>query len=163
MRARPIVASASITASSCLPKSGRVCRPSPTVRNLERAKEKDQVLLVLVRQAFEILDDLVGLAFVTLMRLDRFHEVGGAAVVQEEDALPQTPQRSGPEFISTGGTLRDMVSQIGAHVVQEKVGESIDLHVGLIGDERRRAGVDGRRVAEGAADVYESLEARLGL
>ncbi len=55
-----------------------------TLWYLERTQEQEQVLLVGVRQALEVVDDLVGLAVVTLVGLDRFDEVGGAAVVQEE-------------------------------------------------------------------------------
>ena len=59
------------------------------------------------------------------MLFNRVHQptIGGtgAAIVQEENALPQTPQRRGAEFVGASGTLLDVVSQSGTHMVHEQV------------------------------------------
>ena len=73
---------------------------------------------------------LFGLATGALVVLDSFHQVGGASVVEEEDALPNTPERSGSELIGAGATLRDAVRKTFPHVVDEKVGEEIHRLIG---------------------------------
>src|SRR5262245_44322971 len=53
---------------------------------------------------------------VSLYRLD---EVGGSAIVQQENALPQPPQGCRPEFVWSRDALGDAVSQLRAHSMQE--------------------------------------------
>ena len=59
------------------------------------------------------------------MILDRREQaaIGGcsAAIVQEKDALPHTPQRSGAEFIRAGRTLRDVIREPRAHVMEQQI------------------------------------------
>lgn len=52
----------------------RTTPPDCTAR-LKRAQEQNEVLLIAVRQVFEIVDDLVGLAAMTLVLADRFRKV----------------------------------------------------------------------------------------
>jgi len=59
--------------------------------------------------------------------LDSFHQVSCASVVEEEDALPNTPERSRSELIGAGTTLRDAVRKTFPHVVDEKVGVQVHL------------------------------------
>ena len=59
------------------------------------------------------------------MRLDRREQIIGAAVMQEEHALSDPPQRRGAELVRAGRTLTDAVGQPRAHVVDEQVGEQV--------------------------------------
>src|SRR5437879_6169981 len=70
------------------------------------------------------------------VRLDRLREVGSPPVMQEKDAFPQSPQRRGAEYPRAGLSLRDAVGQPHAHVVQQQIGEQVDLLM----PERRDAG-----------------------
>ena len=45
-----------------------------------------------------------------------------AAVVEEEDALANAPERRGAEFIRTGRALGDVIGQTSAHVMDEQIG-----------------------------------------
>ena len=49
---------------------------------------------------------------------NRLFEIGSPAVMQEEQPLPQTPQRRRAELVGTGQALCDAVSQGRAHVMQ---------------------------------------------
>src|SRR5207249_10594679 len=89
----------------------------------------------------EALDDPVCLAAAALVGPDRLDQAGGSSVMEEEDALPDAPERSGPELIGAGAALRDAVRETPAHVVDEKVGEEI----------HRAVGQRGARVCRGAA------------
>src|SRR4029453_4799152 len=91
------------------------------------------------------------------MRADGPQQVGGAAVVQEEDALAETPQRGGPELVPAGVALQDVVGEPGAHRVERYVGVEIGVPVGE-GGHRGVAGCPERwRMTERAADVRELL------
>ena len=59
------------------------------------------------------------------MRSDRFHQIGGPAVMQEKDPLSNTPQRSRPELVWSCTALRNAVGEALAHVVHQKIGEQI--------------------------------------
>src|SRR5262245_39691477 len=71
---------------------------------LQRAKEVEQVLLLPVVERVVVAHDSVRLGRVVVERvsaavlLDRLHQVGGPAVMQEEDALTHTPQRRRAEL-----------------------------------------------------------------
>src|SRR5438270_4953720 len=88
---------------------------------LKRAQEINEVLLMLRAQPVEALDDLACLAAAASVRLDRIDQVGLSSVMEEEDALPDPPERSCAELIGACATLRDAVRQTRAHVVDEKV------------------------------------------
>jgi hypothetical protein len=60
------------------------------------------------------------------VRLDRLDEVLGSPVVKEEDVLPQTPERCGPELVALRSSLDDIVSQARSHGMNEDVGEEVD-------------------------------------
>jgi hypothetical protein len=57
--------------------------------------------------------------------LDRFQQVRGPSVVQEEDALTQAPQRRAAEFPWSGLALADAVGEPDAHVVHQQIGVEI--------------------------------------
>ena len=73
------------------------------------------------------------------MRLDSLNQVSRPTVMEEEEALSDTPQRSGPKLIGARPTLSDAVRESFAHVVDEEVGEEVR---GLVG--KRRTRVRGR-------------------
>lgn len=98
---------------------------------LEGAEEVDDVLLVLGGEAVEALDDAIGFAARAPVVVDGFNEVGGASVVEEEDALADSPERRGTEFVGAGAALGDAVGETFAHVMHEQIGEEID---GLTGE-----------------------------
>ena len=60
------------------------------------------------------------------MCADRRDQIGGAAVVEEEDALSQSPQRSAPELRGPASPWLIAVRQPGAHVVDEQIGKEVD-------------------------------------
>src|SRR5215831_7345609 len=71
---------------------------------LQRAQEVEDVLLLVLGEAVEVADHSVRLArgalraAAALVLGDRIQQVRAAAVVQEEHALPQAPQRRGAEL-----------------------------------------------------------------
>src|SRR4030095_8506483 len=87
-------------------------RPGPTEEKLERAQEVQHMLLITFAQAVVPVDHGVGLrraelaAGATPVGLDGLVGVLRAAVVQEEDALAETPQRRGPELVTPGPALQ---------------------------------------------------------
>src|SRR5262245_6195505 len=84
------------------------------------------------------------------MRLDGLLEVGGPAIVQEEQPWPDTPKRRSAEFIRSGHALVDAICQRRSHVVQSKVGEGRKAPVVQAGDIGGSRG-QRLRVAENAA------------
>ena len=83
------------------------------------------MLLLLSAQTVEMFDDPVGLASFALVGADGLHQIGRAAVMEEEDALPDAPQRSGSEFIGSGTAMCNAVGEAVAHVMDEKVGKEM--------------------------------------
>ena len=73
----------------------------------------------------EALDYSIGLAPGTLVVFDSLHQIGRASVVEEEDALPDTPERGASELIGACATLRDAVGKTFSHVVNEEVGKEV--------------------------------------
>ena len=59
------------------------------------------------------------------MIFDSSQQVGGAAVVEEEDPLPHAPQWSGSKLVRSSLTLEDIIGQSGAHIVQRQVREQV--------------------------------------
>ena len=108
-----------------------------TLYSLERAQEIDDVLLLLSGQPIEMFDDLICFAAMALVISDGFHQVGGASIMEKEDALSDAPEGSCAEFVGAGATLRDAVGEAFAHVVDEKVRVKIR---GLIRKRSARAG-----------------------
>ena|ERR1700687_3420982 len=104
---------------------------------LERPQEIDDLLLLLRSQPIEMFDHLICFAATALVIADGFHQVGRASIMEEEDALSDAPERSGPELVGPGATLRDAVGEAYAHVVDDKVGVKIR---GLIRKRSARAG-----------------------
>src|SRR5262245_50230371 len=89
------------------------------------------------------------------MSLDRLDQIVRAAVVQEEEPLPETPERRCPELVALCEALQDVVSEPRAHGVQRQVGVEICGLVAKRLDRGFRIGFQGRRVAERAAETRE--------
>src|SRR5262245_4464462 len=100
--------------------------PGSAVVRLQRAQEVQQVLLLSFAQGAEVIDHPVGLGWLepgvarALVSQDGLHEVAGAAVVQEEEPLAETPQRRGAELVALGGPLQDVVREARSHAMQEQ-------------------------------------------
>src|SRR5262249_8240245 len=81
-------------------------------------------------QPEEMIDDLICLAAVAPVISDGFHQVGCPSIMEEEDALSDTPERSGSELVGAGATLRDSGGEALAHAVDEKVRVKIGRLIG---------------------------------
>ena len=55
--------------------------------------------------------------------LNHVHQVVGASVMQEEQALARSPQRRGAELIRPCGALGYAIRQFGSHVVKREIRE----------------------------------------
>ena len=100
---------------------------------LQRAQEIQNRLLIARAQIEKILDYLVrlrgeaeqsrdngawlGANEKTSMVQDCLEQIAGPAIVQEEQSLAEAPQRRSAELIAPRATLRHIVSQADAHVV----------------------------------------------
>ena len=80
--------------------------------------------------------------------------------MQEENPLPEPPQRSRPKLVAAGAALRDVVRKAAAHVVNLKI------RVGLNRDIAQRgrnvgglSGANGRSVAGRTAYLLEQRKA----
>ena len=62
------------------------------------------------------------------MFLDGVNEIGGAAIVKQENPLTESPERRGAELVWACAALRDAIGEIRAHVVDEQVGIEIGVH-----------------------------------
>src|SRR5258708_28918764 len=89
------------------------------------------------------------------MRFDRCQQVCGTAVVQEEDALPDAPERCAAELVAAGSALPDVVSQSGSHMVNLDIAEQVGAGVTKTRREPRRRRRERSRVADRAADGVE--------
>jgi hypothetical protein len=54
----------------------------------------------------------------TPVGLDRYVEIIGPTVVEEEDPLAQAPQWRGPDLVTAGCPLENVVGKSGSHLVQ---------------------------------------------
>jgi hypothetical protein len=65
------------------------------------------------------------------MLLDRHLQIVGAAVMQEEDTLADTPERRTAELSASGIALCDVIGEPGAHAVHGKIAERRERHIAL--------------------------------
>src|SRR5438552_10465628 len=97
------------------------------------------------------------------MRQDRGHQVRGPAIVQEEDSLPEAPQRRSPKLPRARLSLADAVGQANTHVMDQKIGKEIHWLVaqgrdrGIAGGETRRVAVDAPGGVEDSASVRDRV------
>jgi hypothetical protein len=95
----------------------------------KRAQEVQQGLLIGLAQLIEVCDHLIGFRPRARVLRDSCHEVVAAAVMQEEQALADTPQRRRPELLAIGIALGNVVSEPRPHSVEGKVTEWLEPHV----------------------------------
>src|SRR5215813_11420334 len=93
---------------------------------------------------------------------DGLKQIRCPSVVQEEDTLADSPERSGPELVGTGLTLDDVVREFCAHVVQHQVRKQFDRPV-----LQNRAEHDRRRLhlwcmAQSASNALKDNSSPLG-
>jgi hypothetical protein len=137
---------------------------SPTgfrvARRLQGTQKVENVLLLIVAERIEISDDYVRFRCVkgketpAAMRLDRFAQVRGSPVMQEEQPLSQSPQRGSAKFPGARLSLRDSIGQPWAHIMDQQVGEEIHRLVAQRSD-RGIARVERGRMAESAPGIAE--------
>ena len=84
--------------------SATPCMPALALR-LKRTQEIQQVLLLVFRQTVEVPDDDVGLRAGAGVILDGLHEIGSSTVMQEEQPLAESPERSRAELIGSRSPL----------------------------------------------------------
>src|SRR5258705_7152235 len=94
------------------------------VMSSQRTKEIQDVLLLQRREPVEQVDDLIGLRRTELriagapMFVDRPQEIGGPAVMEEEDPFSQPPQGRRAELVGRSLPLDDVVGEAGTHLVE---------------------------------------------
>ena len=100
-------------------KTGEAGYASPvdTTEQSQRTQEVQQILLLAGTEVIEILLYGIGFAAIAAMVIDRPNQAGRAAIVEQEDPLPETPQGSGAELVAAGAALGDVVCQACPHVM----------------------------------------------
>src|SRR5262249_3074716 len=96
------------------------------------------------------------------MGKDGLKQIRRSSVVQEEDTLTDSPERSGPELVGTSLALIDVVREVCAHVVQHQVRKQSDwpvLQNRTVHDRRR---LHLWRMAQSASDALKDDSASLG-
>src|ERR1700730_12568979 len=89
------------------------------------------------------------------MLFDCDHQVGGAAIMQKEESLAESPERRGPEFISHRFPLRYTILKIFSHLVNGQVGEKIGGFSSEGGNSRIGIRGERRGVTQVASDLRE--------
>lgn len=77
------------------------------------------------------------------MSLDGLQQIGCAPVMQEKQALADTPERSGAELVPTGCPLVDTIRQIPTHTVEREIRERLVSHIAHAGEDRGTGGERG--------------------
>ena len=113
---------------------------------LQRAQEVQQVLNLGWAERLHVVENAVCLrAAVTVSAVaevgasvvpDSLQQVGSAPVMQEEQALAQSPERRGSELIWSRSTLGDTIGQTRTHVVNGEIRERLIV-------DRAHAGIGG--------------------
>src|SRR5882762_5254820 len=127
---------------------------------LQRSQEVEKVLLLAFKQG--VVDAYHDVRFrggaekkvPALMRLDRLDEVRGSSVMQEKYPLPQPPERGAAELPRPRLALPHAVRQAYPHVVNEQIGEEIDVLIAQRSD-RGIPCVQRGRVTQRAPDLAE--------
>src|SRR5262249_4887463 len=83
------------------------------------------------------------------VRLNCGQQVAGASIVQEEQPLPYTPQRSRAELVRSRVALYDVIGQARAHIVHQQVRIKIDL----LATQRLDVGTDLLSLRRGIVDT----------
>ena len=133
----------------CQQNSGETLPRPARIRKLQRAQEVQNLLLLISVEVAEILLDCGGFAAMAGVRRDSRVQVGGAAIVQQEDPLPQSPQGRCAELIAARAPLRDVVRQAAAHVMYFDIRERRHWSIAQRGNQVRHLGRARRRIVAG--------------
>src|ERR1700730_7959221 len=123
-----------------------------------RRDELDQALPIVRAQLLETISTCGAL---TSMPQDRFFDAPGPPVVPVADVpidgagQSQPSQRRRARLLDRGKTLRIIVGELGAHVMQQHVGVWVNRLVPQLRKAMRRTGCQCRRVASRAARLIE--------
>src|SRR5882672_1943431 len=109
----------------------------------ERAQERRQSLLISEAQLIKVADHAVCFRALAGMLLDGNANIGGAAVMQEEQALADAPQRRATELPAVGEALGNAVLKSRSHIVQGEVAERLDRLIAHPGNAGLRGGLIG--------------------
>src|SRR5262245_60385063 len=90
--------------------------------SLQRSQKIQQVLFLIVVQLSVETNHSTGVGPVAVMQFDCLHQIAGAAVVQEKDALTQAPQRSASKLIPVSESLRYAIVKCASHFVGRQIG-----------------------------------------
>ena len=123
----------------------------------QRAQESRQSLLISKAQLIEVVDHAVCLRALTGMLPDRDADIGGATVMQEEQALADTPQRRSTELPAVGKALGDAILESRAHVMQGEVAVRLDRLIAHTGNSGLSSGGLISDMAGVTADIREHL------
>jgi hypothetical protein len=107
---------------------------------LERTKKVQKILLARVRKHVKSVDDGVCLrgggrgVRPTAMRLNGFYQIRGAAVMQKENSLAESPQRRCAKFVRPRLTLRYVVPQLWSHMMNREIRIKVGFLLAQCGD-----------------------------
>jgi len=59
--------------------------------------------------------------------LDGVEKIRGAAIVEQENTLTESPEGRGAELVGSSAALRDTVSKVCTHVMNKQVGVQIGV------------------------------------
>src|SRR5215471_15663423 len=96
------------------------------------------------------------------MSQDGLDQVRGPTIMQEEDSLTDSPERSCAELVGARLPLHNVVGQVCAHVMQHQVGEKIYRTVLQNRTEHDRSRLHLRRVAQRTSDALKNSTAAPG-
>src|SRR5579871_833906 len=124
------------------------------MQSLQRTQEVQEILLIVgADQVIQINGD-VGLRSVAAMSMNGANQIAGAAVMEEEETLSNTPQRSGAELASIRISLRHAILQACSHIMYGDIGEGVECLIVLTAVGGLR-GVQRLGMAESAANCLE--------
>ena len=103
--------------------------PFPTAVSSQGAQEIQQILLLAARKRRKVLFYFCRFGAIAGVSLNRRDQVRSTSVMQQENALSESPQRRRAELIAPRSALRHVVSQSRTHVVDLEVGECVDRSV----------------------------------
>ena len=99
------------------------------LRGLQRTQEVQHVLLLLRRETVEVPDDAICFRTLAEMLFDGIEKIRGAAIVEEENALSDAPERRRAELIRPRASLGNTVSEACPHMVDKQIRKEIRLRL----------------------------------
>ena len=107
---------------ACTGKLFHARPPMPAgAAELQRTQKIQQILLLLSVEALEVANHAIRFGTLAGVFPNGIQQVRGATVVQEENALPESPQWRGAKLVRSRRTLRHAVRKIRSHVVYQQI------------------------------------------